>query len=296
MVYQEDITRFSVDFKNILLDINKISNKKDKITEKLIHLKTQYSEMIKTNTKKIFLFCLDSFFYQYKMYSTELDQIESSRKMVNNRMYCEYYKLYGIIVAYLGELNISYENKKEYLNKCPVYKDLEQFAEFDVVDVENIYGNVILLINHLNEQLAKNNIEIENYQVGDKVGFSISNFINTMKNNNLMLSGQIDLFMNYLEFFLSSQIKQYARICRRMKDLLMEMDESIEESFEKSNEKNMYKESYPSVSELSETYKNRELIIQDEIILEILPEKLKPKPNDSQKENESSPELEMSFE
>lgn len=296
MVYQEDITRFSDDFKNILSDINKISNKKDKITEKLVHLKTQYSEMIKTNTKKIFLFCLDSFFYQYKMYSAELDQIESSRKMVNNRMYCEYYKLYGIIVAYLGELNISYENKQDYLKKCPVYKDLEQFAEFDVVDVENIYGNVILLINHLNEQMAKNSIEIENYQIGDKVGFSISNFINTMKNNNLMLSGQIDLFMNYLDFFLSSQCKQYTRIRCRMRELLMEMDENIE----KSNKKNMYQESYPSVSELSETDKNREPIIKNEILLEVLPEKTEPKLIISQKELsndiESSPELEMSFE
>ena len=144
--------------------------------------------------------------------------------------------------------------------------------------------------------MAKNSIEIENYQIGDKVGFSISNFINTMKNNNLMLSGQIDLFMNYLDFFLSSQCKQYTRIRCRMRELLMEMDENIE----KSNKKNMYQESYPSVSELSETDKNREPIIKNEILLEVLPEKTEPKLIISQKELsndiESSPELEMSFE
>ena len=71
MDYQEEIDGFSNDFKNILLNIKDIENKKEKIVENLSQLKTQYSELIKTNTKKIFLFCLDSFFYQYKIYSAE---------------------------------------------------------------------------------------------------------------------------------------------------------------------------------------------------------------------------------
>ena len=203
--------------------VKDIVSKRELVNKKLAHLKVQYNDMVKTNTKKIFMFCLDSFFYQYKMYSAELEQIESSRVMVNNRMYCEYYKLYGIITAYLEEINLSYENKVAFLKQTPAYKHLEPTLEYDLNDTESIYDNVVLLITHLNEKMCKNAAEIEGYNVGNKLGFSISNFVNTLRNENLILQGQIDLFMNYLSFFLNSQKKQYDRIDARMTDFLEEM-------------------------------------------------------------------------
>ena len=289
----EDIDRFSIDFKNIVITIKNIETKHKQIVENLAYLKIQYSDMVKNNTKKIFIFCLDSFFYQYKMYSAELDQIESSRKMVNNRMYCEYYKLFGIISNYLNDSNVTYENKRTLLKTCPIYKDLEPMFEFDMVDIENIYSNVILLITHLYEQTIKNSVEIEDFsetrngdlRSSDKFGQSnavvqqlkaegvsrpalfgqshyvaqqltqmvtkspnefgqgppvpttklegsrrlpenfgpISNFVNTLRNDNLILQGQLDLFLNYLSFFLASQQKQYSRIEERITHFLNEL-------------------------------------------------------------------------
>jgi len=223
MPFSEDIDRFSQEFKDIMSSVKDIVSKRELVNKKLAHLKVQYNDMVKTNTKKIFMFCLDSFFYQYKMYSAELEQIESSRVMVNNRMYCEYYKLYGIITAYLKEINLSYENKVAFLKQTPAYKHLEPTLEYDLNDTESIYDNVVLLITHLNEKMCKNTAEIEGYNVGNKLGFSISNFVNTLRNENLILQGQIDLFMNYLSFFLNSQKKQYDRIDARMTDFLEEM-------------------------------------------------------------------------
>ena len=289
----EDIDRFSIDFKKIVITIKNIETKHKQIVENLAYLKIQYSDMVKNNTKKIFIFCLDSFFYQYKMYSAELDQIESSRKMVNNRMYCEYYKLFGIISNYLNDSNVTYENKRTLLKTCPIYKDLEPMFEFDMVDIENIYSNVILLITHLYEQTIKNSVEIEDFsetrngdlRSSDKFGQSnavvqqlkaegvsrpalfgqshyvaqqltqmvtkspnefgqgppvpttklegsrrlpenfgpISNFVNTLRNDNLILQGQLDLFLNYLSFFLASQQKQYSRIEERITHFLNEL-------------------------------------------------------------------------
>ena len=227
MVYQEDITRFSEDFNNILLLIKEIIVKRELIKEKLVQLKSEYNHMVKSNNKKIFLFCLDSFFYQYKIYSVELEQIESSRKMVNNRMYCEYYKLYGIIVAYLDEIKLSYDDKLTLLNKCPVYKDLEPTTEYETNDVENIYNNIILLLNHLHDHMIKNSSEIEGYAEEGKIRFSISNFVNTLRNDNLILQGQIDLFTNYLSFFLNSQHKHYDRIYSRITDFFNGLDEGV---------------------------------------------------------------------
>lgn len=225
MPFLEDIDTFSNDFQNVLAIIKDIETKKKRVVENLARLKIQYAEMVKSNTKKIFVFCLDSFFYQYKMYSVELEQIENSRKMVNNRMFCEYYKLFGIIVAYFNEANLSYENKQALLKKCPTYKDLEPLFEYDIDDVENIYNNTTILIRHLYEQTLKNTADIENYQQSTKLGFSISNFVNTLRNDNLILQGQIDLFMNYMSFFLASQKKQYSRISERIANFLDELDE-----------------------------------------------------------------------
>lgn len=230
MSYLEDIQKFSESFKNILLLMKEIFTKRELAKENLAYLKARYSTMVKSNTKKIFLYCLDSFFYQYKIYSTELEQIESSRKMVNNRMYCEYFKLSKIIVDYLDEIQLSYEDKKAFIKVCPVYKDLDLTIEYDMNDIENIYNNIVLLLNHLNEQSIKNISDIESYN--DKIiqprnsSFSpISNFVNTLRNENLILQGQIELFMNYLSFFLSSQEKQLLRINERTTNFLAELDD-----------------------------------------------------------------------
>jgi hypothetical protein len=143
--------------------------------------------------------------------------------MVNNRMYCEYYKLFGIVSTYLIEIKLNYENKQELLKNCPIYKDLEPMFEYDIGDIENIYSNTILLITHLYDQTLKNIAEIDGYD--SLSGFSISNFINTLRNENLILQGQIDLFMNYLSFFITSQQKQYSRINARITNFLSEFDE-----------------------------------------------------------------------
>jgi hypothetical protein len=85
-------------------------------------------------------------------------------------------------------------------------------------------------LNHLNEQSIKNISDIESYN--DKIiqprnsSFSpISNFVNTLRNENLILQGQIELFMNYLSFFLSSQEKQLLRINERTNNFLAELDD-----------------------------------------------------------------------
>jgi len=298
MSFIEDIDRFSNDFKKIVITIKNIETKNKRIVENLAYLKLQYSDMVKNNTKKIFIFCLDSFFYQYKMYSTELEQIESSRKMVNNRMYCEYYKLFGIVSNYLNDMNVTYENKRTLLKTCPIYKDLEPMFEFDMVDIENIYSNVVLLITHLYEQTIKNSVEIEDFsasrngdlrssgkgscyamnpttklegslRTSEKLGQGppvpttklegssrlpenfgpISNFVNTLRNDNLILQGQLDLFLNYLSFFLASQQKQYSRIEERITHFLNELQDKPAATLIIQEEEPIVNEEEPVINE-----------------------------------------------
>jgi hypothetical protein len=61
-------------------------------------------------------------------------------------------------------------------------------------------------------------------RTSEKLG-SISNFVNTLRNDNLILQGQLDLFLNYLSFFLASQQKQYSRIEERITHFLDELQD-----------------------------------------------------------------------
>ena len=95
-----DIEKLKVNFANLITIKKNITKTKTTIGEQINKLKSVYNDLIKANNKKIFLFCLDSFFFQYKTFLMEIDHIDKTRTMINNRMYCDYYKLFKIIIIF----------------------------------------------------------------------------------------------------------------------------------------------------------------------------------------------------
>jgi hypothetical protein len=65
-------------------------------------LKVFYSEFIKDSKNAMFIFGLDSFHFQSKLIDIEYDEMKRMFLVINNRMYCEYFKLHKIIVEYNG--------------------------------------------------------------------------------------------------------------------------------------------------------------------------------------------------
>ena len=90
-IFQNDKLKNS--FKSIISIKKEIGLTKNNVTAKLNELKQLHGELIKDNNKHIFLFCLDSFYYQYKIFAMEFEHIKKVRSILNNRMYCDYYKL-----------------------------------------------------------------------------------------------------------------------------------------------------------------------------------------------------------
>lgn len=224
------IEKLKNNFDNIITMKKDIRALMDSMRNKLSELKTLHNELIKTNHKQIFLFCLDSFFYQYKIFSMELDNIEKLRCLFNNRMYCDYYKLHNIILKYL----------KEYKKECnedvdntidpktyPVYKDLEPFLQYDIEDIRSIHGSILESINYLHKCNVVKSESIINYNQHHRIGFSISNFLNTLTHENRVLHEQIVLYVNYISFFHISQKKQLSRLCGRIQEFGQELDANI---------------------------------------------------------------------
>jgi len=226
-IHAFQIEKLRNDFENIITLKREISKVKLVVSEKLTQLKLVYNDLIKTNNKKIFLFCLDSFYFQYKTFAMEMEHIDRYRALMNNRMYCDFYKLYNLIVNHIKEnradMNIAELEMKSY----PAYKDLEPFQEYKIEDIKEIHANILFLINQLYGKSMDKNEAIEHYNQNHKVGFSISNFLNTLEYENRLLREQVGLYINYVSFFHISQRKQLNRLFLRMNDFYREVDENI---------------------------------------------------------------------
>ena len=91
--------------KLIRLDIKKIFNE---IETKINTLKTIYIELINTHQDNTYIFGIDSFHFQNKMIESEYIYICKNFTDIENRMYCEYYKLNKIIIDYNFDFNSIY--------------------------------------------------------------------------------------------------------------------------------------------------------------------------------------------
>ena len=88
------IEKIQKNFKSLLNLDKKIETQVVKLKEKLNHLKEMHSKMSKSNNNQVFLFCLDSFYFQYKLFAMDLENLNKFDLLTKNRMYCDYFKLY----------------------------------------------------------------------------------------------------------------------------------------------------------------------------------------------------------
>jgi hypothetical protein len=100
------------------------------VEQKIFRLKKACQEFTQNNSNKIFVFCLDSLQFQCKFIDIECDDMKRLLFALNNRMYCEYYKLYKIILDYICKENIPTNQTHTAQREFPIYKDLEPFNQY----------------------------------------------------------------------------------------------------------------------------------------------------------------------
>ena len=222
MDVSDKIEKLENNFKNILSLDRKIESEKGKLKEKLVHLKDTHGKMSKSNSKQIFLFCLDSFFFQYKLFSMEHDNLSKFSLLIKNRIYCDYYKLYKLILKYLKdheeELQIHISH-----SLVPSYKDLEPYFDYGIENITLVHENMLDCIKKMFQNVIEKENTIEDYTTKKKAGYSISNFVNTMSHENNILKAQIDLYLNYISFFHISQKRQIKRLFQKFDEFETEI-------------------------------------------------------------------------
>jgi len=221
-----DFEKHLTDFKNILTLEKTIVESNKTINEKLNEVKQTYQYLVKNNNKKIFLFCLDAFFFQYKNHTTEYENLSKSTILIVNRMYGDYYKLYNIMVLQLREKNIPLKSITEP-KKFSVYKDLDPYYPYSMNEITDIHNSIMEILFEL--QTYHNSLEKSayNYSQTSHVGLSIMNFIHTLQYENMLVREQIHLYVNYLSFFHNSHKTHLQKLIRKIETFQEEMEQDI---------------------------------------------------------------------
>ena len=196
---------------------------------KLTKLKHTTNEFVKTNKHNIFVFGLDSFQFQGKLIDYEYNDMRKFYFALNNRMYCEYYKLYKLIIQYAEEIIGTNKNIEMLKSQAifPIYKDLEPFKQYNFETIEEIHKTIVTLLNDLNEHIIAKEMQLQLFHLKQRSGLNINNFVNTFDFDFIVIKQKCLLYLSYLEFFHNIHTKHFKRFSKKMKLMNEYLDEDI---------------------------------------------------------------------
>lgn len=232
------------EFNNILTTRTNVRSVLDTLKQRIEKLKDLYADFIHNNDNQLFIFGLDSFRFQSRLIDIEFEDMNRLFLAISNRMYCEYFKLYKIIVAYIVD-NINDKKIIDLIktsNTFPVYKDLEPFKEYDFEIVLDLHDNILILLNSVMNNITSRENELLKYQNKKRIGLNIDNFITSFKFDIIMMREKVTLFLSYVNFFHELHGKYFKRISTKIQLMYthvtndIKLDESVELNRNKKDE------------------------------------------------------------
>ena len=176
--------------KQLRSDINTIFNE---IDEKIKTLNEIYNELVKTHHDKNYIIGLDSFHFQNKLIQLEYDNMKNIFNFIDNRVYCEYYKLHRMLYDYIKDIKEKAIVDKLLVihKKYPIYKDLEPTKVYDfniTIEINNTIHNAV---QDLKEYLRSKKKEMTTKQKQTEMGINIHSIIHEQMYNNIILEDRI---------------------------------------------------------------------------------------------------------
>jgi len=168
----------------------------------LTALTSMYNENISSKWNGAFIYGLDSFHFQSKLLDVEFQDLKRQFLLINNRMYCEYYKLYRIVIDYIKQ-NVPEKRLHTFIQATnfPVYKDLEPYRVYSFDTVKDTHSSIIGLLHGIGEYIAMREQELSTHHQKQNIGLNINNFVLTFDYNVRIIREKHRLFESYLSFF-----------------------------------------------------------------------------------------------
>lgn len=216
------------DLKEVKSDIHTIF---DSLNLKIIKLKSIYQEFLQENQNNLFIFGLDSFKFQTKLIDNEYNNMRKFYNLITNRMYCDYYKLHSIVVEFISK-NVDYEKVKILVkdanDKYERYNYLDIYKHYDFNITTNIFEDTMSYIFSLIDYLKMLGLQLDAYNIKKKNGLNIHNFVYTFAYNRTLLEEQINLYINYLDFFLKLHTKYLMRFTEKITVMYTQINKDIQ--------------------------------------------------------------------
>ena len=236
------LVKLKSDFNNIINIRNTVKNIFDILQVRTDRLRQIYSEFIQTNKTELFVFGLDSFHFQSKLIDIEYQDMKRLFLAINNRMYCEYFKLHKIIVEYIAKNVKDSKSDLIKINAYPTYRDLEPFKEYKFEVILDIHENILNLLGVLISILNNKENELSIHKTKQNIGLNIDNFITSFNFNISVMREKIIMFITYVEFFHKMHSKYLKRFSNKIQLMYthitndIKFDDSVEISKHKKRE------------------------------------------------------------
>jgi hypothetical protein len=202
-----------------------IKNTFKTLTEKHIEIKAQYKSYIDANRKCEYL---DSFYFQIKLLDYDYDTTNKLYNYIDNRIYCDYYKLFVIIYSFF-KLNFKTEKSEMILKntKYPIYKDLEPYKIYDFDTINDIHQDIIRLIEYINKIIQQNEEEIKMHQSRLTSGINIDNYIHNLEYHNNIIVNNVNLYKKYLSAYHTYHISFLSNLNSKLNCIHEQLDNDI---------------------------------------------------------------------
>ena len=173
--------------------------------EKVETLKIIYNELINNNINETDT-GLDSLHFQTKLINLELENYQRTFKIIDNRIYGDYYKLFKHVTKFLSDsenmLTLNKNILQQYETKdYEVFKDLNNIQGYDFDSTCDIYNDIIQVIDILHNELLEREHKLDLQKIKRQSGLYIDNLISKVDYNNKYLKNHIDLFNDNAKSF-----------------------------------------------------------------------------------------------
>lgn len=216
-------------FEIILSERSDLNNCFNDLDNKIGVLKALFENIVKTHGHKGYIFGIDSFCFQNRLIETDIDNLKSIFKLIDGRIYCEYYNLYNQVKKYgkeamKGEKTLNNNFEQSY----PPYKHLDKDAVYDIKIIEDMQVSVISCLNDLELFLTSKEQEVKTDEQQSILGLNIDNLVYTEMFNNAILKARIEMFYKYLNAFHEHHLKYYSRLLLKVKMQIGIVNEDIQ--------------------------------------------------------------------
>ena len=231
------ISKLKTDFNNITTTRSNVKNIFDILQTKIHKLKSMYYEFINNSKTQLFVFCFDSFHFQNKLIHLESENMKHMFNFIDNRIYCEYYKLHRMLYDFINK-EIKEKTIVDKLlilyKKYPIYKDLEPTKIYDFNITVEINNAIHQAIQELKGYLAEQKEELNAKKKRTEMGINIHSIIHEQLYNTIILEERIHMFENYLHTFISHHSKYFGRLTIKSKLMLGMVNEDFHLNKKKS--------------------------------------------------------------